>query len=164
MFLEEGNRKLKKLKRKRKLNQNRALQMLQPFNEIGEKEYPMNKKRRLIQVRKYIRFRFSTNKQFITCQAYTRITDCWYVWKKGVLGRFSQRVISNWCLLTFAVLGTSYTQTWWWRFGIFLRFFGYFSFWRLIMWSFSIFLQSIHFLNFGYKLIKNLSWFRLCPS
>ena len=52
LFLEEGNRKLKKLKRKRKLNQNRALQMLQSFNEIGEKEYPINKKRRLIQVRK----------------------------------------------------------------------------------------------------------------
>ena len=51
-FLEEGNRKLKKLKRKRNIDQTRALKMLQSFNGIGEKEYQKTKKRQLIQVQK----------------------------------------------------------------------------------------------------------------
>jgi len=55
MFLEEGNRKLEKLKRKRTLNQTKALRMLQSYNQVGYKELPKNKKRRLIQVEDKLR-------------------------------------------------------------------------------------------------------------
>ena len=46
MFLEEGNRRLKMLKRKRRLSQTKALQMLQPFNHLGKTELPLGTKRR----------------------------------------------------------------------------------------------------------------------
>ena len=46
MFLEEGNRKLQGLKRKRGLNQQKALQRLQSFNQSGLKEATRNKSRR----------------------------------------------------------------------------------------------------------------------